>query len=128
MRVLHLHGLPGDEPPLRLDGTKQEITATVFNPLPGTYVDVEVRSDSMGAVAGKASLDVPRLGLQQRRAGVEKPCSDPPAFVHPKVVQERLGHASVSIALDIHSHCTANMQQEAAEKVEEALAAALAGA
>jgi len=47
--------------------------------------------------------------------------------VHPKVVQERLGHANVSITLDIYSHCTANMQQEAAEKIDEALAAALAG-
>ena len=47
--------------------------------------------------------------------------------VHHKVVQERLGHANVSITLDIYSHCTANMQQEAAEKIDEALAAALAG-
>jgi len=47
--------------------------------------------------------------------------------VHPKVVQERLGHANVGITLDIYSHCTANMQQEAAEKIDEALAAALAG-
>jgi integrase len=47
--------------------------------------------------------------------------------VHPKVVQERLGHANVSITLDIYSHCTANMQEEAAAKIDEALAAALAG-
>ena len=47
--------------------------------------------------------------------------------VHPKVVQERLGHTNVSITLDIYSHCTPNMQQEAAEKMDEALAAALAG-
>ena len=48
------------------------------------------------------------------------------AGVHPKVVQERLGHANVSITLDIYSHCTANMQQEAAEKIDEALREALA--
>jgi len=46
--------------------------------------------------------------------------------MHPKVVQERLGHANVSITLDIYSHCTANMQQEAAEKIDEALREALA--
>jgi integrase len=46
--------------------------------------------------------------------------------VHPKVVQERLGHANVSITLDIYSHCTANMQQEAAAKIDEALREALA--
>jgi len=47
--------------------------------------------------------------------------------VHPKIVQERLGHANVSITLDIYSHCTANMQQEAAEKIDEALRGVLAG-
>jgi len=47
--------------------------------------------------------------------------------VHPKVVQERLGHANVSITLDIYSHCTANMQQEAAEKIDEALRGVLVG-
>jgi len=47
--------------------------------------------------------------------------------VHPKVVQERLGHANVSITLDIYSHCTANMQQEAAAKIDEALRGVLAG-
>jgi integrase len=46
--------------------------------------------------------------------------------VHPKVVQERLGHANVSITLDIYSHLTANMQQETAEKIDEALREALA--
>jgi integrase len=46
--------------------------------------------------------------------------------VHPKVVQERLGHANVSITLDIYSHCTANMQREAAAKIDEALREALA--
>jgi integrase len=47
--------------------------------------------------------------------------------VHPKVVQERLGHANVSITLDIYSHVAPNMQQEAAVKIDQALAAALAG-
>jgi integrase len=40
------------------------------------------------------------------------------AGVHPKVVSERLGHASVSITLDVYSHVLPNMQQEAAEKLD----------
>ena len=40
------------------------------------------------------------------------------AGVHPKVVSERLGHATVSITLDTYSHVLPNMQQEAAEKIE----------
>jgi len=49
------------------------------------------------------------------------------AGVHVKVVSERLGYANASITLDIYSHCTSNMQQEAAEMIDQALAAALAG-
>ena len=44
----------------------------------------------------------------------------------PKVVQERLGHANVSITLDIYSHVAPNMQHEAAAKIDEALREALA--
>lgn len=45
--------------------------------------------------------------------------------VHPKVVSERLGHASVSITLDLYSHVLPGMQKEAAERVDLALRAAL---
>jgi integrase len=39
------------------------------------------------------------------------------AGVHPKIVQERLGHANIGITLDIYSHVTATLHGEAAEKV-----------
>lgn len=39
------------------------------------------------------------------------------AGIHPKVVQERLGHANISITLDTYSHATETMQAEAAERV-----------
>jgi integrase len=38
--------------------------------------------------------------------------------VHPKVVQERLGHSSIKITLDTYSHVLPNMQAEAADKLE----------
>jgi integrase len=34
--------------------------------------------------------------------------------VHPKVVSERLGHASIGITLDTYSHVLPTLQQEAA--------------
>jgi integrase len=37
--------------------------------------------------------------------------------VHPKVVQERLGHATIGVTLDIYSRVTARMQSDAAEQV-----------
>ena len=39
------------------------------------------------------------------------------AGVHPKVVQERLGHASIQITLDTYSHVMPGMQADAAAKV-----------
>ncbi len=41
--------------------------------------------------------------------------------VHPKVVSERLGHANISITLDIYSHILPGLQEEAAEKINASL-------
>ena len=38
--------------------------------------------------------------------------------VHPKVVQERLGHSQISLTLDTYSHVIPSLQNEAAEKLE----------
>jgi integrase len=43
--------------------------------------------------------------------------------VHPKIVQERLGHSSIAITMDIYSHLMPNMQADAAAKVDAALRA-----
>jgi integrase len=44
------------------------------------------------------------------------------AGVHPKVVQERLGHAQIGVTLDTYSHVLPGMQREAAAKFDEMLA------
>ena len=43
------------------------------------------------------------------------------AGVHPKVVQERLGHATVAITLDTYSHVMGSLQRDAAAKIDEIL-------
>jgi integrase len=40
---------------------------------------------------------------------------------HPKVVSERLGHASITLTLDTYSHVLPSMQQAASEKLENLL-------
>ena len=44
--------------------------------------------------------------------------------VHPKIVQERLGHHSISVTMDTYSHLMPNMQDFAAAKLDAALRAA----
>lgn len=39
------------------------------------------------------------------------------AGIHPKIVSERLGHAKVSITLDVYSHAVPTLQREAAGKL-----------
>jgi integrase len=47
--------------------------------------------------------------------------------VHPKVASERAGHASVAITLDVYSHVTAGMQEDAAARIDAGLRSVLAG-
>jgi integrase len=42
--------------------------------------------------------------------------------VHPKVVSERLGHASIQITLDTYSHVLPGLQEQAAAAFEDGLA------
>jgi len=38
--------------------------------------------------------------------------------VHPKIAQERLGHATITTTLDLYSHVTETMQSDAAERLD----------
>lgn len=40
------------------------------------------------------------------------------AGVHPKVVQERLGHSQISLTLDTYSHVIPSLREEAAERID----------
>jgi integrase len=41
--------------------------------------------------------------------------------VHPKVVQEALGHSTIAVTLDLYSHVVPSLQREAAKEMGEAL-------
>jgi integrase len=40
------------------------------------------------------------------------------ADIHPKIVQERLGHSTISMTLDLYSHAAPHMQRQAAAKLD----------
>ena len=60
-------------------------------------------------------LGLPKLRLYDLRHGWATMALT--AGVHPKVVQERLGHANIGITLDTYSHVTAGLHSDAADKV-----------
>lgn len=37
---------------------------------------------------------------------------------HPRVVQERLGHKSITVTMDVYSHCLPGMQRGLTEKLD----------
>jgi integrase len=41
--------------------------------------------------------------------------------IHPKVVQELLGHTQISMTMDVYSHLLPGMQKDAMSKLDEAL-------
>ena len=43
------------------------------------------------------------------------------AGIHPKVVQERLGHSSIAMTMDVYSHVLPSMQEDVARKFDEML-------
>jgi site-specific recombinase XerD len=47
------------------------------------------------------------------------------ANVHPKIVQERLGHANIATTMDLYTHVMPGMQDEAASRIDAALRAAM---
>ena len=42
--------------------------------------------------------------------------------VHPKIASERLGHSKVGITMDLYSHVTPGMQEDAVDRISEKLA------
>jgi site-specific recombinase XerD len=45
--------------------------------------------------------------------------------IHPKIVQERLGHSTISVTVDLYGHVLKGMQEDAIERVDAVLQAAL---
>jgi integrase len=42
------------------------------------------------------------------------------AGVHPKIVQERLGHSTITVTMDLYSHVSETIQSDATARLDEA--------
>jgi len=89
----------------------------VFARLDGRPLDPNLMTRTFAKILRKAGLPHVRLhDLRHTHATLMLK-----AGVHPKVVSERLGHASIAITLDTYSHVLPGLQQAAAERFDRML-------
>ena len=92
-------------------GNLYKNTGHVFTRLTGAPLDPYVLTDTWRHLVAKAGVPHIRLhDLRHFHASVLLQ-----ANTHPKIVQERLGHASISITLDTYSHLIPSLQEQAAQ-------------
>jgi len=72
------------------------------------------------------SKDIPRVRFHDLRHSHATALLT--AGVHPKVAQERLGHSTIAVTLDLYSHVTATMQEDAATRLDAAFQGAITAA
>lgn len=97
----------------QLMGTAYEDTDLVFCREDGTPMWPRSLTRAFARIVAAAGLPQIRLhDLRHTHATLALQ-----AGVHPKVVQERLGHATISITLDVYSHAIPAMQEDAAARV-----------
>jgi len=92
-------------------------TDLVFCHPDGTPLDPNTLTHALGKIVRKAGVSHIRLhDLRHTHATLMLE-----AGVHPKIVQERLGHSTIATTLDIYSHVLPGMQEAAARSFEELL-------
>ncbi len=110
---------------LREHRKRQREERIAVGPAWGSEVDLVVR-DELGRPVNPTSfsyefdrivrsLDVPRIRLHDLRHTYATLALK--AGVHPKVVSERLGHATVGVTLDLYSHVVPSIARDAANLV-----------
>ena len=105
----------GSEPSFERHSTCWKNTGYVFTKETGEPWHPQMVSRSFAQAIAAAKLPAIRLhDLRHTHATLALQ-----AGIHPKVVSERLGHATISITLDTYSHAIPAMQEEAAAQIAE---------
>ncbi len=87
----------------------------VFTNKVGNYFDFDTLLKHLNDLLDKAGL--PHMRFHDLRHSAATILMA--AGVHPKVVQERLGHSTIAMTMDIYSHVLPSMQREAADKIDD---------
>jgi integrase len=69
-------------------------------------------------LVGRVGRDVPRVRFHDLRHSHATQLLA--SGVHPKIVQERLGHSTITVTMDLYSHVSETMQSDAAHKLDRA--------
>ncbi len=93
----------------------------VFTSTVGDGMEAGVVNDNLNRLLAKAGL--PRIRVHDLRHTVATILLEGGA--HPKLVQELLGHSTVTLTLDTYSHVTPTMHQEVTRRLDEAVAAGM---
>lgn len=93
----------------------------VFTKIDGDPINPDGLSKEFTAAARRAGLDGVTLHVLRHTHASDMLRAN----VHPKIVSERLGHASVAITLDVYSHAVPGLQEDAASRIDAALRAVL---
>jgi integrase len=98
-------------------GSSWTADALVFSRRDGTPENVRNNAKKWGALCRKVGIGGLRFhDLRHTSATIALE-----GGVHPKVVQERLGHSTISITLDTYSHVLPAMQEDAARRIGDAM-------
>jgi integrase len=100
---------------LRL-GVRQNGDTMVCARADGTAPSPDVTTEGFHRLAAKLGLPVHFHSLRHSHATLLLA-----AGVHPKVAQERLGHSTVALTIDLYSHVSEGMQRDAADKLDKLL-------
>jgi integrase len=115
VEALNEHGKRQAEEKKMMENLWQE-TGLVFTSAKGTVLDADnLVKRSFKPLLGRAGLPDMRFHDLRHTCATLLLSKG----IHPKIVQELLGHSSISITLDTYSHCLPNMQDKAVRAMDE---------
>ncbi|TAK35631.1 MAG: site-specific integrase [Chloroflexota bacterium] len=102
-----------------LAGEQWQEKGFIFTSATGTPVESSTLARAFERLTERAELPrIPFHGLRHTYASMMLA-----EGVHPKIVQQALGHAKISLTLDLYSHALPTLQEQAVQAVERALEA-----
>lgn len=115
--VLHKSEHKGSQSALRLLNNKPvHQDDLIFSDLEGQPINPNTVTPAFSKIAKRAGLNLRLHDLRHTHATMMLK-----AGVHPKIVSERLGHATVAFTLDTYSHVVPGLQEAAAKAFDDSL-------